>query len=218
MQKKPVLCEPLWLFTVVFMTINVITFIAVCQNPANFGVLCCSMQTPWGVLTSCFIHANFEHLVINLVGMLNATLVFALLNMWCTSKERIEKGFFFAASVTICGVLANVMLLSLYPLSNSLGSSGIGFTALGIVYAQAIANLAIAPRKKQTQPKRRIICVVIYSIAIVATFSPLLLFCPAQFFSITFGINYPVHIMGFVSGAIISLIFEASLATRNSVS
>jgi membrane associated rhomboid family serine protease len=82
----------------------------------------------WRLLTSVFVHPGLLHLLVNLIGLVQISLIL----------ERLVGRLAFAAVYVAAGVFASLVSLSAYPLTVSVGASGAIFGLYGLLLASSI--------------------------------------------------------------------------------
>lgn len=104
------------------------------------GLLVASRSTPWGVITSLFVHNDLGHLVMNLIGLFSFLLIFSFTNYYIQSDEVVSRVHFFIIAILTVTVLSNVLWIIIANMG-SIGASGLVYASEGLVTGFCLVNL-----------------------------------------------------------------------------
>ncbi len=187
---------------------SVIMFLLELLLPILSQLLAASRSTPWGVVTSIFIHASFLHLGENIIALSVYFFLFTTTNFRLQGNERRFRAFFLSWNIFLSAILADVLYIVLSPVP-SLGASGVAYAFEAVMLGFALANLmpfgANAREVKQhyRQNRKR----VVYNFLVFAAFFIWLLVSPSQFVSAAPGINIFAHGIAFILSLISTLLY-----------
>ena len=116
--------------------------------PATMCLLSDSPRTPWGIVTSMFVHGSFwPHYSVNMVSLFTFALVFALTNDSIPAMERRSRQMVFIFGMFLSGALANVVFL--WTKGFGYGASGLVYAAWGITSVFCLFNVLLGDRQSQ---------------------------------------------------------------------
>ncbi len=116
--------------------------------PATMCLLSDSPRTPWGIVTSMFVHGSFwPHYLSNMISLFTFALVFALTNDSMPAEERRSRQMVFIFSMFLSGALANVVFL--WTKGFGYGASGLVYAAWGITSVFCLFNALLRDRQSQ---------------------------------------------------------------------
>jgi len=130
---------PLIAFYVLFLSVCMIVYVAGLFYPWLGVVLAASSSTPWGVVTSLFIHGDVVRLASNLVGLLSFVLVFIFTNFFLPAGERVWRVTFFTLAILSATILSNLIWIFVGSLG-SIGASGLIYASEGAVTGFCLLN------------------------------------------------------------------------------
>ena len=137
------------LITSVFVTIvSIIIFVLNSVYPIVNQLLASSIYTPWGILTSIFVHGNFAHISFNLLFLWIWTvfIVFQndILKYVVLKRDEIKKRLKFSIlSIFGSAIISNIVWsIILKPGTTTLGSSGIVFAFAGFCLISSLMNIS----------------------------------------------------------------------------
>ncbi|MEM2173269.1 MAG: rhomboid family intramembrane serine protease [Thermoproteota archaeon] len=102
--------------------------------------LAASLDTPWGILTSLFVHKDWLHFSQNMVSLIILTFIFAITNMHLAKQEKRRRSSLFLWNIFFSAILVNILWVIILPHVKSIGSSGIVYASTGIVMAFSLNN------------------------------------------------------------------------------
>ncbi|MEM3785829.1 MAG: rhomboid family intramembrane serine protease [Nitrososphaeria archaeon] len=98
-----------------------------------------SWRTPWGVVTSIFIHRDIEHFLLNFQAIVTFLLFYILLNILNKGIKIDYLPFYFCPLIS--AILANLCSLLMFPEYTSLGASGVSSAMESYDFALALTYL-----------------------------------------------------------------------------
>ncbi len=130
----------------IFTLLNALVFIPVTLSKSLYSSLALSVQQPWGVMTSIFVHDGPLHLLGNLVGFALWTAMFIVMHLLDAEEQRFSASRVFLWSVFAVGVITNaieiVVWWSIGSAERSVGASGMVYAALGLAFASALFHFS----------------------------------------------------------------------------
>ncbi len=109
-------------------------------NSELVNLLAASRATPWGVVTSIFVHIELGHLILNLVGLASFLLIFAFTNLHLPYAAKVQRTNFFLFAIVCATILANLLWILVTNL-RSIGASGLIYASEGGVAGFCLLNL-----------------------------------------------------------------------------
>ena len=173
--------------------------------PATMCLLSDSPRTPWGIVTSMFVHGSFwPHYSVNMILLFSLALAFALTNDSIPAMERRFRQTVFIFGMFLSGALANAVFLWTY--GHSYGASGLVYAAWGITSVFCLFNALLRDRQSQDvvpchsdspnlrrARRNRLANFVVFVVLIGAAF-----LSPTFFLSAGPGVNVLVHALSFL--------------------
>ena len=177
------------------------------------SLLTLSLDRPWGIVTAIFVHANFDHLSVNLENLLLTLLFFISFSQLESRSLRVCWSTRFVWLSLAAGIGANAIRYLFNLQLPAGGASGVVAGAIGILLGRLILDqLAVfkkiflkgKSKKKQLSLKQivRLIDIArgMFSWLILSAVVYLLVTTPTVFFNITEGVGWVAHIIGFSIG------------------
>ena len=169
-------------------------------------VLPASSATPWGVITSLFVYNDVGQFISNTIAIIGCTFIFTVINY--SDKNRRRNSFFLLFTAFFISILSNLLWIRLHPDKPSVGSSGIGYTILGVDMGFALFNITYYIFQWITQYKtverKKFIDFILNSIVFYC-FTIFSFYKPRMFFSIFPGVNVFVHVISFLIGFTVTI-------------
>jgi membrane associated rhomboid family serine protease len=161
-----------------------------------------SASTPWGIMTSIFLHANLSHLSANMIGLWLWT-GYVILPDGLLNREQIKQRLkWFLPIVLGSAIAANLLWLLFVPDGNSRGSSGLVFAISGVALGYSLMNLLKIVQGfkvlNQQFPRRRLISALISNLSTVGMFLVLIIFFTGYFLAVGPGVNSFAHGVAFL--------------------
>ena len=126
-------------FYLAILSLCAIVFTLNLAYPWLDGFLVASRSTPWGIITSLFVHSDLGHLVMNLIGLFSFILVFSFTNYYRPSDEMFSRVHFFIIAILAATVLSNVLWIIIANMG-SIGASGLVYASEGAVTGFCLVN------------------------------------------------------------------------------
>lgn len=102
-------------------------------------IMSLSWRTPWGVITSIFIHRDIEHFLLNFQAIVTFLIFYILLNILNKGIKIDHLPFYFCPLIS--AILANLCSLLMFPEYASLGASGVSSAMESYDFALALTYL-----------------------------------------------------------------------------
>ena len=112
------------------------------------------MTTPWGIITSIFVHKDLKHFISNMGSLLFTTILFICINLNLNEHDKKRRSSFYFKVVFLSAILANLGWLLLQPNNVLNGSSGAAYSSFGIMFGFTLIN-SISGFKKDVFRKFR---------------------------------------------------------------
>lgn len=176
--------------------------------PLINSILAASRTTPWGVVTSIFVHSSPTHLVSNMVELFVFTLLFVVCNSSLTSENKRKIEPFFLVCVFGSAVASNIFWVFLTS-QPSLGASGVVYAVQGVLLGFSLVNgLSILNWERfKTQNKFTKLVIVFNLFVLISLFIEIVL-SPGIFLSVAVGVNVVTHGLSFYSSLIITVVWN----------
>jgi hypothetical protein len=182
-------------------TLCCMVFTATSFSKATEGFLSSSTSTPWGTITSVFVHSGgINHLTFNLIGLLFCFAFFTITNVDFKNNRRIISPKSFFLLIFVCAFTAGFLLLILRPDSVTSGLSGVVYAAEGVVLALSLVNSLSPPRiARQVKPEqKRPFLIWLINLFTFASILLYLICSPALFLGEALNVNVFVHGVSFL--------------------
>ncbi|RLI44490.1 hypothetical protein DRO69_07285 [Candidatus Bathyarchaeota archaeon] len=178
---------------------SVIAYASTDIFPSLSDALLASSQTPWGVITSIFIHVESQHLIVNMVAFLAFLVLFAVLNIFLHQKERIRREYFLLLNIFVSAILSNLLWIILLPNVNTTGASGLVYASIGVMLGFALLNsLKLKDIRKHCLDKRKMVLGIhILNVIVFLVIFLQIVLVPGVFLNIGPGVNSFVHSVSF---------------------
>jgi len=129
----------LFRFYLLVLSLCAIVFALNLVYPWLDSFLVASRSTPWGVVTSLFVHNDFSYLIMNLIGLFSFLLVFSFTNYYQPQSEIGRRVRFFIFAILAATILSNVFWIIIANIG-SIGASGIVYASEGAVTGFCLVN------------------------------------------------------------------------------
>jgi membrane associated rhomboid family serine protease len=169
--------------------------------------LAVSPNTPWGIFTSFFVHADEAHLLNNMVSLFIFLMLFVVSNSFLIEREIKTRFKFMLPIIFTIPAILNLLMIILYPELQFIGSSGIIYTLEGVCLGFSLHN-ALELRKIQNNlknKKRLLMASSLSNLIIVVGFLLGLLFYPQLILGGRGGIIFWFHSASLIFGFLFSL-------------
>ncbi len=175
-------------------------FVLTSFDPSLYDLLSASRKTPWGVVTSIFVHYNLLHITGNIVLLFAFLLLFTELHKNVLSSQKHKGSFFFAWNIFLSGILANILFI-LISSGSAAGASGVVFASEGVTMGFAL-QLAFPPKLNWDAIRKHFLDketrrASVGGLAIFSILFVFLLAFPKDFLAAAPGVNVFVHFAGF---------------------
>src|SRR5437870_3426939 len=167
-----------------------------------------SWSKPWGLVTAIFVHANFDHYIYNIIGLV-LFLPFLLTANWSLEHALGRRVSFPAWVPFVSAVLANLLVFVIQPGSSPFGASGVVYAVIGVTVGLSLVNSLHYTRKLLGGPKQDGLVRLLW-FANLLVFVPLFIVVissPAGFAGVGEGVNALGHILAFLAGLLASAAF-----------
>ncbi len=162
-----------FIFSIFTVVLNVMVYVADLYTVSGLkDLLAASPRTPWGIVTSFFVHADEVHLLNNMVSLFLFLMLFVGSNAFLSKKEvkmRIASTLLAIFSVP---ATLNFFVLIVYPYMQIIGSSGIVYTLEGMCLGFSLLN-ALQLRRMQSKvkdEKQLLLVSSLFNLAVVVGF------------------------------------------------
>jgi len=187
--------------------------------PGLNSVLAASLETPWGVVTSLFMHAGPVHLATNMIGLALYLFYFVFTNLYHSKAEIWRRTVFVSLLVFGVAVFSNSLWIFLYPGDKAIGSSGLVYAFIGAAFGFALTNIVVFAvsgsveaedfqtiMKFLPENRARRFLLVFYAVSyflngvFLVNFLLFFLYFPEQFLNVGPEVNGFVHALSFYAG------------------
>jgi membrane associated rhomboid family serine protease len=197
--------RPLFNFFSVLFMLSVATSFAVVGLQIDPILLASSPQTPWGVVTGIFLHAGPVHLHGNFLVLMLYFGCYVLAGPFYRPEHTKRKAKFLASACLLGGIIANAVSLWYVPLP-SLGSSGVVYAFMGVVFVESVVNAAMISSDKTL--RLRLWRWAGFNWGLIGFIVFPSIFAPEEFFVFAPLVNSVCHMTGFVAGIVLTAVFE----------
>jgi hypothetical protein len=171
-------------------------------NPVIIIVLSASSHTPWGIVTSLFIHGGgLWHLSNNLVALFALFLLLSMSNLNSSTRERRVIIIFLLISIFLAAVVSNFLWVMLVPNGITSGLSGVVFATEGVLVAFSLRNSMTMFRlaKRDTKEEKRAQTLWMLNLLVFLLSFIQIVSNPRLFLNVAQGVNSFVHGVAFLS-------------------
>jgi membrane associated rhomboid family serine protease len=190
------------------MVFSIAIYVSFSVYPPINSILAASRATPWGVVTSIFVHLSLTHLASNMIGLFVYTLLFAFCNSSLTPENKRKIEPFFLICVFGSAIAANICWVCLTP-ARSLGASGIVYAVQGVLLGFSLINgLSILDWKRFKIQKKSTQFIILINIVVIILFLSQILLSPRIFLSVAVGVNILVHFVSFYLSLAITIVWN----------
>jgi len=203
--------RPVLAVAVFVSTLSSLVFLATLYKPDLTHTLYLSVDTPWGIVTSIFLHKDLAHLSVNLLFLWFWTIYVIFPDSLLSREERRGRLRIFVPTVFGAAIVANIIWVIISsPGYNTQGSSGLVFAVLGTAVGFLLVNMMnVVSRFKALQiTKRRKVNALMSNIIPLAFFLMLIVFYTDLFLVVAPGVNVFVHGTAFLIGFFVMLMRE----------
>jgi len=176
--------------------------------PPTNSLLAVSRTTPWGVVTSIFVHSSAVHLAYNMVGLFVYALLFAVCNSSLTSETKNRIQSFFLFCVFGSAIASNVLWVFLTP-QPSLGASGVVYAVQGVLLGFSLMNgLSILNREKFRAQEKSTKLMVLFNLLVLVLLLSQIFLSPELFLGVAVGVNVLAHGFSFYLSLVIAFVWN----------
>ena len=189
---------------------SVLFFVAELSQPYLLHLLSSSRTTPWGVVTSIFVHWPFEHLLLNIAGIGVSTFLLIEIVLFNSETNPIKVSWFFCLCPFVSGVAANILFLAFLPKSTSYGASGVLYAMEGVLIFASLLSIfrTMSYVKVRTYFfRRRYQLHFLYHIFIFLFYFLQIIFYPSLFLNVQQGVNVFTHSVSLLLGLFATLLY-----------
>ncbi|MCW4019947.1 MAG: rhomboid family intramembrane serine protease [Candidatus Bathyarchaeota archaeon] len=199
-----------FLFFLLVLTLSVMVFVADMYSvPGLKEILAVSPRTPWGIVTSLFVHADEAHLLNNMIALFLFLMLLVASNM-LFSKEEIKRRIRSSLlAIFPIPVALNLSLIFLAPEITMIGSSGIVYTLEGTCLGFCLLNaLELRKIRKYDKDERKtLLASALSNLMIFAGFVINLLLSPEAFLGSQHETIMGFHGISFAGGFVAALFY-----------
>jgi membrane associated rhomboid family serine protease len=187
------------------LLISGIIYAVIQVYPNMASILSVSRLTPWGIVTSIFVHSSLSHLLLNMGNLFLFVLLFTLCNSTfpIPNTRRIES--FFIVSIFVFAIISNILWVILIP-NPSVGASGLVYAVEGILLGFSLANgVQILNFSKFKNQSLSTVSIVLVNILVFVALSIQILATTDVFLSVGEGVNIIAHGVSFLLALFVSV-------------
>lgn len=213
------LYRPVFLTAALVSMLSCIVFIAGNYYPRTSDLLALSNSTPWGTVTSIFVHSGFMHLVSNLAALWVWIIIIVMPDSLMDAQGIRRRMRTFPAITLGSAIAINVAWIILVPVSVSRGASGLDFAFVGAALGYILSNIMTYSFRSgnaafSAERKRH----AIYSNAVLlGILAFVIIFFENDFLSAGPGVNVFVHGIAFVLAMFLAIVLEYYSAYKHVV-
>jgi membrane associated rhomboid family serine protease len=209
--------RPIFLTFLILLALSLTTYIIYFAYPALNEVLAASSRTPWGVVTSIFVHGGFEHLWDNLLFLFLYMLLFCFSNFLILQSEKRKRVSFSLTVIFMMAVISNLIWVVFVPNTSVIGSSGIVYAFMGVLMGFSLLNSLEILNLKRCDKKNRkyLLAMVVSNLCIFLMFFLQILSSPQTFLNVAPKVNSSIHDMSFLGGFFLTMFWYGIRLRRN---
>lgn len=197
------------LVTAIASVISSLVFVSGSFYPHLNEILPSSANTPWGIVTSIFLHADFQHLSANMMGLWIWAGFVMLPDSLLNREQSRHRLSHFLPVVLGSAIVTNILWLLVAPHGYSRGASGLVFAISGVALGYSLMNLLkIVSRFRmlgQQFRMARLISALMGNLLTFVTFFILIVFFTNYFLAVGPGINSFAHGVAFLMAFIYTM-------------
>jgi len=165
-------------------------------------ILKASLVTPWGVVTSLFVHQGLEHLAYNMAGLLAFFFLFSIINSHLSKQEIKTRVSLFLIAIFLMAIFSNTLWMILVPQASTAGSSGLVFASEGIFMGFTLLNglQIIELFKDGGKDRKRLMAIYLCNLTIFGVLFVQIVLTPQIFLNVAPAVNAFVHGVSFLGG------------------
>jgi len=193
----------------IFLLVSSIAlYISFSIYPPTNSILELSRATPWGIVTSIFVHSSPIHLAYNMVGLFAYTLLFAVCNSSLTSETKRRIQSFFLVCAFGSAVASNIFWVFLTS-QPSLGASGVVYAVQGVLLGFSLINgLSILNWEKFKTQEKSTKLMVLFNLLVLISLLVQIFLSPEIFLSVGVGVNVVAHGFSFYLSLVITFVWN----------
>jgi membrane associated rhomboid family serine protease len=186
-------------------------YVAISYNsPDLLKTLAVSPKTPWGVITSFFVHANESHLFNNMISLFFFLLLLIASNVSLLKKTFKKRIYVCFLIIFLIPIILNFVLIINAPEVTMIGSSGIVYALEGTCFGFSILNTLQFSElfKKSQKPSGAILVSSLSNLIICIGFLFYFLIWPDTFLGSVNIIIMWFHGCNFIGGTLSAILFS----------
>ena len=199
--------RPLFLTYASIVIVCIGLYVASLSFPAITDVLSASSRTPWGIVTSVFVHGGGAgHLVVNLLVLFVFLILFSVSNINSKTRQKRAMIIFVLTTIFIVAIISNFLWVELFPENTSSGSSGVVFAAEGVTMAFSLSNTITTFRfgKRGGNEEKRVQALWMLNFLVFFSIFLQIILNPREFLNVAPNVNSFVHGTSFLTGFCLS--------------
>ena len=194
----------LTLFYLAFLGLCLGVYVLGLAFPWLQGLLVASRSTPWGIVTSLFVHSDLGHLVMNMAGLFSFFLVFSFTNYFLPYEEKARRISYFIVALLASTVFSNVIWIVLVDIS-TIGASGLVYASEGAVTGFCLTNFWNVYSNVRFAETRSKTGVMLVNLLVFLSICVWMVFYTNSFLSYGRDINVLIHGSSFVLAFILAI-------------
>lgn len=210
-------------FTIVFiffisvLTLSLMVYVTSIYSLSGLQeVLSASPETPWGIVTSLFVHSDASHLLNNMTMLFMFLMLLLASNIFLSKtilKKRIRDSFL---TVFIVPIMLNFFWIFFFPEVKILGSSGIVYTLEGACLGLSLLNTLEIRRihSYSQKEKQQLLVSSLSNLAVFIGFLISILVSPTGFLGSKYEAITWFHSVAFCGGFSISVLHPVMCRLR----
>jgi membrane associated rhomboid family serine protease len=203
-----------------FMMIFVISgaiYVLSSTYPMLNDILKASPTTPWGIVTSLFVHEGLEHLAFNMAGLFAFFFLFSVTQLHLSKQEVEKRVSLFLIAMFLMAIFSNILWTTLVPQASTAGSSGLVFASEGIFMGFTLLNgLQIMDLfKDEWRGRKRLMAIYLCNLAIFGVLFVQIVFAPQVFLNVAPAVNAFVHGVSFLGSFFLTFFWSLYRTLRS---
>ena len=207
----------LFLTFMMLFVISTAIYVTSSTYPMLNDVLKASPATPWGVVTSLFVHQGLEHLAFNMAGLLAFFFLFSITNSHLSKQEIEKRVSLFLIAIFLMAIFSNILWMILVPQASTIGSSGLVFASEGIFMGFTLLNglQIIELFKDGGKDRKRLMAIYLCNLTIFGVLFVQIVFAPQIFLNVAPAVNAFVHGISFLGSFFLTIFWSLYRTLRS---
>lgn len=174
--------------------------------------------TPWGIVTSIFMHLSLWHLANNMGALAIFSGIFILLLHFNDYANPKQVSLFFCWGPFLLAIVANMIYLTLSPEPRSAGASGVAYAIEGIVLTVSLSSITSRMSSDGIRTyltSKKSLMHFVLNAGIFLYLFIFAMFYPYIYLGAEPGVNAAAHGFAFILGVLLIYFYEQFFLAKN---